>query len=102
MEIAVGLAIGLLAGITTTAYLMKKQQARTEKEEAKQVNLAISNREKAIDRKIAELTEMKIIVNSTNKKLKEIKMIIEEPDLGSTINLKNKIKSVLDESRKSI
>lgn len=102
MEIAVGLAIGLLAGITTTGYLMKKQQARTEKEEAKQVNLAISNREKAIDRKIVELTEMKIIVNSTNKKLKEIKRIVESEDLGNVNGLKIKIKSVLDESQKSI
>ena len=101
MEIAVGLVTGLLVGITTTAYLMK-QQGKSENKEIEMFNLAISNREKAIDRKIAELTEMKIIVNSTNKKLKEIKMIIEEPDLGSTINLKNKIKSVLDESRKSI
>lgn len=101
MEIAVGLVTGLLVGITTTAYLMK-QQGKSENKEIEMFNLAISKREKAIDRKIAELTEMKIIVNSTNKKLKEIKMIIEEPDLGSTINLKNKIKSVLDESRKSI
>lgn len=102
MEIAVGLAIGLLAGITTTAYLMKKQQERTRKEEARLANIAISNREKAIDRKNEALAEMKIIIDSKNKKLKEIKRIVEEPDLGSTINLKNKIKSALDESQKSI
>ena len=101
MEIAVGLVTGLLVGITTTAYLMK-QQGKSENKEIEMFNLAISKREKAIDRKIAELTEMKIIIDSKNKKLKEIKRIIEEPDLGSTINLKNKIKSVLDESSKSI
>lgn len=102
MEIAVGLVIGFLAGITTTAYMMEKQQEKTRKEEVKRVNIAISNREKAIDRKNEALAEMKIIINSKDKKLKEIKTIIEEPDLGSTINLKNKIKSVLDESSKSI
>lgn len=101
MEIAVGLAIGLLVGITTSAYLTR-QQGKGESKEIEMLNLEISKREKAIDRKIAELAEMKIIIDSQNKKLKEIKRIIEEPDLGSTINLKNKIKSVLDESSKSI
>lgn len=101
MEIGIGLTIGLLVGITTSAYLTR-QQGKSERKEIEMLNLEISKREKAIDRKIAELAEMKIIIDSKNKKLKEIKRIIEEPDLGSTINLKNKIKSVLDESRKSI
>lgn len=102
MEIAIGLSIGLLTGITATAYMMRKEQERAEKEEMKQVNIAISNREKAIDRKNEALAEMKIIINSKDKKLKQIKKIIEEPDLGSVNGLKIKIKSVLDESRKSI
>lgn len=102
MEIAVGLVIGLLTGITTTAYMMEKQQERNKKEEARLANIAISNREKAIDRKNEALAEMKIIINSKDKKLKEIKRIVEEPDLGNLNGLKIKIKSVLDESSKSI
>lgn len=102
MEIAVGLVIGLLAGITATAYMMEKQQERTRKEEVKRVNIAISNREKAIDRKNEALAEMKIIINSKDKKLKEIKRIVESEDLGNVNGLKIKIKSVLDESQKSI
>ena len=88
MEIAVGLAIGLLVGITTTAYMMKndKEKSRTRLRDLAKV--AIGNREKIIDKR--------------NEQLREIKRIVEEPDLGSTINLKNKIKSVLDESSKSI
>lgn len=101
MEIAVGLVTGLLVGITTTAYLMK-QQGKSENKEIEMFNLAISKREKAIDRKIAELTEMKIIIDSKNKKLKEIKRIVESEDFGSVNGLKIKIKSVLDESQKSI